>query len=310
MTVTLKNASIWIVFWALSGLPALSGAEEPADELYKQGRFAEAEKAYAQADMDHPKDVRFRYNRGCAAYQNSDYEGAVAAFSSVMRRAQDDETRFKAAFNLGNAAFKRGDLVSAVTFYREALLLDPDSDDARYNMEMALREIEKQKDKKDPDSQEQGQKEPDSDGKKPDESADKGKQPDGAKQEESPRDESTEKGQKEDQDRQDQADKQETGQQNPSQGKLERSEEAGQAESRAGQSPEPNQTEDLSGDLQSMDALPEESQADGLGQTGTSAVDRKRAEALLDNIQEDRSKFLRLHIPRDKRSGVASGKDW
>jgi Ca-activated chloride channel family protein len=310
MTVTLKNASIWIVFWALSGLPALSGAEQPADELYKQGRFAEAEKAYAQADMDHPKDVRFRYNRGCAAYQNSDYEGALAAFSSVMRRAQDNETRFKAAFNLGNTAFKQGDLMSAVTFYREALLLDPDSDDARYNMELALREIEKQKDKKDPDSQEQGQKEPDPDGKKPDESADKGNQPDGAKEEESPRDESTDKGQKEDQDRQDQANKQEAEQQNPSQDKREESEEAGQGESRDGQRPDPKQPEDLSGDLQPMEALPEEPQADESAQTGTSAVDRKRAEALLDNIQEDRSKFLRLHIPRDKRSGVASGKDW
>jgi Ca-activated chloride channel family protein len=310
MTVTLKNASIWIVFWALSGLPALSGAEQPADELYKQGRFAEAEKAYAQADMDHPKDVRFRYNRGCAAYQNSDYEGALAAFSSVMRRAQDNETRFKAAFNLGNTAFKQGDLMSAVTFYREALLLDPDSDDARYNMELALREIEKQKDKKDPDSQEQGQKEPDPDGKKPDESADKGNQPDGAKEEESPRDESTDKGQKEDQDRQDQANKQEAGQRNPSQDNLERSEEAGQAESRAGQRPEPKQSEDLSGHLQPVETMREEPQADDSPHTGAAAFDRKRAEALLDNIQEDRSKFMRLHIPQDKRSGVASGKDW
>jgi Ca-activated chloride channel family protein len=310
MTVTLKNASIWIVFWALLGLPALCGAEEPADELYKQGRFAEAEKAYAQADMDHPKDVRFRYNRGCAAYQNADHEGAVAAFSSVMRRAEDDEIRFKAAFNLGNASFKRGDLMSAVTYYREALLLDPESEDARYNMELVLREIEKQKNKKDPDSQQQGQNEPDPDGKKPDESADNGKHPDGAKEEESPRDESADKEQKEDQDRQDQTDKQEAGQQNPSQDKREESEEAGQGESRDGQRPDPKRSKDLSGGLQPMEALPEEPQADESAQTGTSAVDRKRAEALLDNIQEDRSRFLRLHIPQDKRSGVASGKDW
>jgi Ca-activated chloride channel family protein len=55
-------------------------AENP-DELYEQGRFAEAAEAYANRDMDNPKDIRYRYNRGCADYQASDFKGAMAAFS-------------------------------------------------------------------------------------------------------------------------------------------------------------------------------------------------------------------------------------
>jgi len=51
-----------------------------ADELYRKGDYAEAEKAYKQGDMDNPKDIRFRYNRGCAAFQNSDYKGAAGSF--------------------------------------------------------------------------------------------------------------------------------------------------------------------------------------------------------------------------------------
>jgi hypothetical protein len=39
-------------------------------------------------------------------------------------------------------------------------------------------------------------------------------------------------------------------------------------------------------------------------------LDRKKAEALLDNLKEDRSKFLRFQIPEDKKQGVPSGKDW
>ena len=39
-------------------------------------------------------------------------------------------------------------------------------------------------------------------------------------------------------------------------------------------------------------------------------LDRKKAEALLDNLKEDRSRFLRFQIPEDKRRGVKSGKDW
>ncbi|MCP4665675.1 MAG: hypothetical protein GY849_04835 [Deltaproteobacteria bacterium] len=66
--------------------------------MHGKGRFAEAEKAYAAADMDHPRDIRYRYNRGCAAYQNSDYKGALAAFSSVIRRTKEEDTRFSSRF--------------------------------------------------------------------------------------------------------------------------------------------------------------------------------------------------------------------
>ena len=98
-------------------LPGAHAAETP-DELYREGRYEEAEKAYAQKDMDHPKDVRFRYNRGCAAYQKGKYEEAAAAFSSVLKRSGDEDVRFKAAFNLGNTAFKQGDYASAAAFFQ------------------------------------------------------------------------------------------------------------------------------------------------------------------------------------------------
>ena len=120
-------------------------AADPPDKLYRQGRFEEAEKAYAKADMDHPKDIRFRYNRGCAAFQNGQYKEAEAAFSSVMRRAKDSDVRFRAGYNLGNTAYKQGDYVSAAEHYKAALAANPDSADARYNLELSLRAIEKMK---------------------------------------------------------------------------------------------------------------------------------------------------------------------
>ena len=39
-------------------------------------------------------------------------------------------------------------------------------------------------------------------------------------------------------------------------------------------------------------------------------MDRKKAEALLDNIQEDRSLLMRLQTAKERRQGTASGKDW
>ena len=128
----------------LAGSGRAQAAEDP-DQLYRAGRFAEAEKAYAELDLEHPKDVRYRYDRGCAAYQRGDYQAAAAAFSSASVRAGDDALRFKAVYNLGNAVFQKGDYAAAADLYRNALRIDPASGDARHNLELSLRKLEQQR---------------------------------------------------------------------------------------------------------------------------------------------------------------------
>jgi hypothetical protein len=39
-------------------------------------------------------------------------------------------------------------------------------------------------------------------------------------------------------------------------------------------------------------------------------IDKKKAEALLDNVQEDPSRFLQYQLSKEKRRGPRSGKDW
>jgi hypothetical protein len=45
-------------------------------------------------------------------------------------------------------------------------------------------------------------------------------------------------------------------------------------------------------------------------EASTAMIDRKKAEALLDNVQEDRSRFLQYQLSKEKRRGPQSGKDW
>lgn len=261
-------------------------AEDP-DELYRKGRFAEAEKAYATADMDHPKDIRYRYNRGCAAFQNSDYKGAVAAFSSVMRRTKEDETRFKTAYNLGNTAFKQGDFTSASVFYKKALLIKPDSEDARYNLEMALKEQEKQK--------KQAEQEKDKSRQGSEKSEDKDKQ-------------SRKGAKKEGQDRQDR-----DGDEKKNKGEAEKKEKPEEGKDNRqdkGRQPKQDKPEDLSGELTPREAMPEEDEKNQDPASVRAMMDKKKAEALLDNIKENPAKFYRYQIPKDKRRGVKSGKNW
>lgn len=280
------------------------GAEDP-DELYRQGRFAEAEKIYAGSDMDHPNDLRYRYNRGCASYQNSDFPAAVAAFSSVLRRAKakgpqpvgrNKEMVFRAAYNLGNAAFKQGDFSSAVEYYRQAALYNPENEDARHNMELALRELERQKGEKPPEQQKGPQK--DSQQRHGDEDQKEGVK-NGQKSENQTRSQDRKQAKDKTQDR--------SGHERES----EREKDSGLDD---GQGSEQESPKDLSGELTQLQAMPEEEGSDQkqgrASETPQGAIDKKKAQALLDNITEDRSRFLRFQIPKGKRDGVRSGKDW
>ncbi|MDY6838280.1 MAG: tetratricopeptide repeat protein [Thermodesulfobacteriota bacterium] len=299
--VALLKTVMGILLLGVLWSPPSLAAEDP-DALYEQGRFAEAEKAYAEADMDHPKDVRYRFNRGCAAFQNGDFQGATAAFSSVLRRAEDDETRFKAVYNLANAAFKQGDFQHAADLYRQAILSSPESKDAKYNLELALRELERLQQQEDQEQDTQPQGEPGQGEDQQDQAGQKSEDQDKSSQQEASQEQpSQESSQGEDQPTdKDQEEAEEEAASDETKG----------AEQNQGKQAGEESPQDLSGQLKAMDALPQDREDDEAPGAAMSMVDKRKAEALLDNVEEDRAKFLQFQVPKDKRHGVLSGRDW
>ena len=264
-----------LIVASLVGADRARAGEDP-DQLFRKGRFAEAEKAYADLDMDHPKDIRYRYDRGCAAYQKGDYQAAIAAFSSASLRAEDDAMRFKAAYNLGNAVFQKGDFAAAADLYRSALRYDPANQDARHNLELSLRKREQQKqdqEKKDKQDKQDQKDQKDQKGEK----GDKGKK-------------DQQEGQKGSPDKKNEAD-------DKNQGQNQDKENAG-----AEKKPDP------SGDLKPLKELPENAPQQDAASAPASSADRKMAEALLNNVTEDRSHLRQPGAAR--RRAVRSGKDW
>jgi Ca-activated chloride channel family protein len=77
-----------------------------------------------------------------------------------------------------------------------------------------------------------------------------------------------------------------------------------------GQGAKPDAPRDLSGELRALREMTGGGEEDRTAETAAALMDRKKADALLDNIQENRSRFMRLRVPRDRRGGVPSGKDW
>ena len=274
---------------------AASRAAESPDELYRLGRFAEAEKGYGRLDMDNPKDLRYRYNRGCAAFQKGDYAAAAAAFASVLRRSEDDDTRFKAAFNLGNATYRQGDFKAAVEHFKQAIAFNPSLEDARYNLELALRELQKQKDQQQQQAQDQSQ------------PGDPSQQdPSDAEKKQEGKDQQTDDGSSE----QSSSAQQNADEKEQSEGNQENNEgQSGENQSADGRQSEQKSPRDLAGELKPRADMPPAKAGGEPPKATAKQMDQRRAEALLDSIQEDRSQMMQLQT-KDRGRRVASGKDW
>ena len=266
-------------------LPSLAVAEKSGEELYGQGKFTEALQAFTEADMDHPKEVRFRYNRGCAAFQGSHMDASEAAFTSVLKRTEDKEIRYRSFYNRGVTAFKKGDFGSASEDFKEALKLNPWDKDAKYNFELSLQRKVKSEEKEKQKKDEPKEKNKDQSRKDGDKSEKKDSQGDGEDSKDRDRsDENREKDNSKEEDRQDQSGNK--------------------------QDKPKEEQEDLSGDLEGKDRDdPLNEKAPETSPLTDSQMAKNKAEALLENVKDDRSILLNSMKAQEKKAGK-SGKKW
>ncbi|WDN87509.1 Ca-activated chloride channel-like protein [Desulfosarcina sp. BuS5] len=274
-------------------------ANENPEELYQQGHYQEAEKAFIKKDMNHPEDVRNRYNRGCASFQNSNYEGASAAFRSALKRTDDKKISFRAAYNLGASLFKQGDMQAAADAFKQAIKLNPGDEDSRYNYELALKmaEEKKQQEQKQKEKQDKGQDQNNKDDKKKEDSKDQNKEQDNKKQG------NNDANNPEDQNKKNQGGK--SNEKKKAENKNQDNGPDGQNDhDRNKEEPEQGKKPDHLGNGGN------ESQGAGTsGEYQAGDMNRNEAEAFLDNIDENPSEINRFRF-RGKDRLPSSGKDW
>ena len=266
-------------------LPALCMAEKSGAALYQQGKFKEALQVFTKADMDHPREVRFRYNRGCAAFQDSDMDASEAAFTSVLKRTDDTDIRFRSFYNRGVAGFKKKDFAAASKDFKAALKLNPADEDARYNYELSLRRKKKAKEQKNQTGETPEDKNPDpseKDGKASEKKDSQKEQADSKNKERPDQDKTKDPSQKEE-----------------GQGRR------GNQQDRPKEKPE-----DLSGDLEGKDTSdPLNEKVPQPPPLTDSRMAENKAEALLENVKDDRSILLNAMKAQEKEAGK-SGKKW
>ncbi len=85
-------------------------------------------------------------NNGNNLYKEKKYDTAARAYNAITKNIGfADKDRAIAFYNLGNAYAKQEDWQAAINNYEQSLLLDPTSQDAKYNLIYAQRKLDKNK---------------------------------------------------------------------------------------------------------------------------------------------------------------------
>lgn len=108
------------------------------NDLYSRGDYLGAAAAYQMAQVV-SSDMPIPYFNAAGAYaQSGQLARAEAALQKTLELG-DPSLVEKAYYNLGNVYFMMSHFDQAIQAYQQALLLNPNDQDARYNLELALR---------------------------------------------------------------------------------------------------------------------------------------------------------------------------
>lgn len=134
-----------LIFFAPLLLKAQSQYAEQlraGNSAYTDSNYTQAEEAYRKSAADDPSSAKAAFNLGDALYRQERYEEAIEAFEKSYGKQSDPQQQSKSLQNLGNAHYQMKNYPEAAKAYGESLKLDPENEEARYNMAQALRRIQ------------------------------------------------------------------------------------------------------------------------------------------------------------------------
>lgn len=111
---------------------------EKAEQAYKNKEYSKASQNYREVN---PNSEVF-YNLGNSLYKEKKYEDAIKAYSKVV--TENKALEAQKLYNIGNSYVKTNKLEKAKEFYEKALKIKDDKD-AKENLELVNKELEKQK---------------------------------------------------------------------------------------------------------------------------------------------------------------------
>lgn len=114
------------------------------NDLYKEEKYTDAEVNYRKALEKEKELVQGHFNLGNALAKEGKYDEAMREFSIAGEKAASTETRSHAWYNIGNSLMGGQKYQEAVDAYIKSLQLNPQDQEAKYNLSYALEKLKEQ----------------------------------------------------------------------------------------------------------------------------------------------------------------------
>ncbi len=140
------------------------------NKQFQTGDFANAEVSYRKAIEKNPRNPQAVYNLGNALLAQNKDSAAVVQFESAAKMETNPLRKYQSFHNLGVICQSHKMYGEAIEAYKNALRLNPNDDETRYNLVLCQRQKQKQ------DQNQQNQDQQNKDDKKQDDKQDQQKQ--------------------------------------------------------------------------------------------------------------------------------------
>ncbi|MGA1826533.1 MAG: VWA domain-containing protein [bacterium] len=161
-----KKVILFIIFLFLCNAPSILNAKsiskriKNAERFYNNQHYDEALQSFLDAQIDSPENPLLQYNIANTYYRMKNYDEAFKNYLAASINAKEIGLEAKAYYNMGNCSYKQGKLQEAIEYYKKAIELNPEDEDAKYNLEFVREEIKRRinQQKQQAEKQEQEQK--------------------------------------------------------------------------------------------------------------------------------------------------------
>lgn len=127
------------------------------NKAFDKGDFEAAEVEYQRSLERNRQNAVAEFNLGGAIHQQENFEESAAIFDQLSRRNLPDDKRAMSFHNLGNALMDLQQFEQAIEAYKNALRINPDDMDTKYNLLYAQQMRQEQEQSEQQQDQDQDQ---------------------------------------------------------------------------------------------------------------------------------------------------------
>lgn len=119
---------------------------QPEQKFIRKGNHEYNDKKYGEAEVNYRKALekkstsrKAEYNLSNSLYKQEKYEAAATKYNGLTQQEKNKQNLSRYYYNLGNSLFKANKLNESIEAYKNALRNDPSDNDAKHNLQYALR---------------------------------------------------------------------------------------------------------------------------------------------------------------------------